>query len=593
MYQDTYYVPKRTGTYADVLLAYGLACILDRLAGQARGEFAKPRIKIVDAGPHYQIHLDEPVRKDWIPKNLFFRSPAPFLTKGRVNPNDTPSDSATRDVDKTWDQVRAYQEIRSALWGEGVRGRDLEQQLRDQEPPGDWPLVALLGDHRMQAMGIYNRIVAQWAETRPLAAEHVRTMLKLFAHPQTDEAEIIRSWITRAKERKAKMRPRETASQLLNPHQGKGLNQPKANALRMDNIRDNPWLEEFLKAVGLWFCLAPRRVIDAGDWKVYVVTPLRLGWRANRDVMARFNRYLWSERRSDQTSLKADATSLLLLARAWLDYVEVADHEEDFDADPAAAAAEKVVAGLHVAQFKLLSRNAYTMVNISFLSLPRWTGAPHSKAQVIALKEVIDEHLQIIRDIEEVRSDGYNMLRAYRDFVAGNNWDAFFEFAVAYSHELLRRLNKGTRWVATFSPSGLRRLIMTSNKQLLPIVQSEGFQNVAYAIRHSTIIPQGRRAQNKDSLYEVRYGLGAELKRKAAVQEEFIVTISDFMHNYNQENSQKLENTGQQMRRDLRTTDIEELVRLVDTYGSEVVANLLIAFGYAREPRDATPDSDQ
>jgi hypothetical protein len=45
------------------------------------------------------------------------------------------------------------------------------------------------------------------------------------------------------------------------------------------------------------------------------------------------------------------------------------------------------------------------------------------------------------------------------------------------------------------------------------------------------------------------------------------------------------------MRRDLRTTDLEEVVRLVDTYGSEVVANLLIAYGYAREPREAEADS--
>jgi hypothetical protein len=58
------------------------------------------------------------------------------------------------------------------------------------------------------------------------------------------------------------------------------------------------------------------------------------------------------------------------------------------------------------------------------------------------------------------------------------------------------------------------------------------------------------------------------------------------MQSYNQENAQKLENTGQQMRKDLRTSDIQEVVRLVDEYGPEVVANLLVAYGYAREPRE-------
>jgi len=360
----------------------------------------------------------------------------------------------------------------------------------------------------------------------------------------------------------------------------------------MDNIKNRPWLEEFLKAAGLWFCLAPRRVVDVGDWKAYVLAPLHLGWRANREVMARFNRYLWNERRRDETSLKSDATSLLLFTRAWLDYVEAADEDDvDFDADPTAAAPEKAVAGFHVAQFKLLSRNAYTMVNLSFLNLPRWTGTPRTRAEVLALKEVIDEHLDVIREIDETRSDGYDLLRAYRDFVAGNKWDAFFEFAVGYSNEVMRRYNEGARWVPTLSPSRLRRLMMSSNKPLLPIVENEGFQNVAYAIRYSTIIPQSRKAQNKDSLYDVRYGLGAELKRKATVRDEFVVALSDFMQSYNQENAQKLENTGQQMRRDLRTTDVEEVVRLVDEYDSEVVANLLIAYGYAREPREAEPDS--
>ena len=588
MYQDTYFVPKRTGTYADVFLAYGLATILDRLAGQAKGEFAKPRIEIADAGPYYQVRLSEPVQEGWIPETLFFRSPAPFLTNRRTPADEVPPDTNTRDVDATWGQVRAYQAIRSALWGEGVRGSDLEQQLRDQEPPGDWTVVAFLGDWRMQAIDIYNRIIAQWAASRGMAAEHVRTVLQLFATPENDKS-WLQPWENTA--RQYGLRTQDTASQLLNPHQGKGLNEPKANALRMDNIRDRPWLEEFLKAVGLWVCLVPRRVVDVEDWKAYVLAPLCLDFRVQREVMACFNRYLWNERRRDETSLKSDATSLLLFTRAWLDYVETEQPEEDFDADLVALAPEKAVSGFHVAQFKLLSRNAYTMVNLSFLNLPRWTGTPRSRAEILNLKEVIDEHLAVIREIDETRSDGYNLLRTYRDFVAGNNWSAFFDFAAGYSHEIVRRYNEGARWVPTFSPCQLRRLIMAANKPLLPIVENEGFQNVAYAIRYSTVIPQSRKARGQDSLYEVRYGLGAELKRKATVRDEFIVALGDFLQSYNQENAQKLENTRQQMRRDLRTTDLEEVVRLVDTYGSEVVANLLIAYGYAREPREAEADS--
>jgi len=285
---------------------------------------------------------------------------------------------------------------------------------------------------------------------------------------------------------------------------------------------------------------------------------------------------------------------VLLFVKTWLEHLEAYQQDNvDFDADVAALAPERVVAGFHVAQFKLLSRNAYTMVNMSFLHLPQWTGTPRSRADILNVKEVIDEHLAVIREIDEGHSDGYNLLRAYRDFVAGNNWGAFFEFAAGYSHEIMRRYNEGARRVPTFSPSQLGRLIMAANKPLLPIIQNEGFQNVAYAIRHSTVIPQSRKARGQDILYEVRYGLGAELQRKATVRDEFVVALCDFMQSYNQENAQKLENTGQQMRRDLRTTDIEEVVRLVDEYGPEVVAGLLIAYGYAREPRETETETNQ
>lgn len=127
---------------------------------------------------------------------------------------------------------------------------------------------------------------------------------------------------------------------------------------------------------------------------------------------------------------------------------------------------------------------------------------------------------------------------------------------------------------------------MTNRKDLSPIVENPGFQNIAYAIRHATIIPQTRKANKQDNLYEVRYGLGAELKRKGTVRNEFIAALTDFVHSYNQENVQKLESKGHQLRKDVRTADIAEVVRLVDEYGSEVIANLLIAYGYAREPRD-------
>ncbi|HEY65290.1 MAG TPA: hypothetical protein G4O02_12045 [Caldilineae bacterium] len=594
MFQDIYYIPKRTGTYSDVLVAYGLAALLNRIFQQVKGPHETWRITLEDGGSHYLLRLSEPVREEWLDRLSFFRSPAYYLTRNEADP--VPPDTNARDVSATREQVRAYREQRRTLRGEGVRGSELEQWLQDLEPPRDWAVVVFAGEGRMQAAwaggreGSYNRVVKQWVQLRPFFAETIRAILEMFSIPDPSSETSVEIWAKIARE--AGLRMADTASQLLNPHQGKGQNQLKANMLRMDNM-SCPWPEEFLKAVGLWHCMAPRQVMDSNDWKVYTLAPLRLSWRIHEEAFRKFNQYLWRER-GQATSLKADITSVLLFTRAWLDYVAAASRDElSVILAEADIAPERAVAGFHVAQFKLLSRNAYTMVNLSFLNLPAWSGDLQTRADVTSLQQVIDEHLEVIRRIDEDRSDGFDLLRRYRDFVAGNKWDAFFDFLVGYSHELMRRLNEGDRWVPMFSPSGLRRLIMASRKELLPIVQNPGFQNVAYAIRHSTVIPQSRKARGQEFLYEIRYGLGAELKRKATVRDEFIAALSDFMHSYNRENAQVLENRKQQMRRDLRTTDIEEIVRLVDEYGSEVVANLLVAYGYAREPRDEEGNGEQ
>jgi len=130
-----------------------------------------------------------------------------------------------------------------------------------------------------------------------------------------------------------------------------------------------------------------------------------------------------------------------------------------------------------------------------------------------------------------------------------------------------------------------------SQPQLSPILQSQGFRNIAEAIRRSTVIPQyiGR----QQSQYDIRYGLGQELKRKAQYPDEFIKALAEFMQSYNEENARVYERTkGRGIRRKAITTqDIEEIVALVDEYGSQTVANLLIAFGYARDPKESTDES--
>ncbi|MCB0097810.1 MAG: hypothetical protein KDE46_18890, partial [Caldilineaceae bacterium] len=145
-------------------------------------------------------------------------------------------------------------------------------------------------------------------------------------------------------------------------------------------------------------------------------------------------------------------------------------------------------------------------------------------------------------------------------------------------------------FVRPFTESNLERLIMMTEPTYAPILENEGFRNIAYAIRMSTLVPLyvGR----SKSRFDIRYGLGQELKRKAQYKDDFLDALADFMQSYNDESMRVYERTKGQARRRLITTgDIESIVALLDEYDSRTICHLLIAFGYARDPKEK-PEED-
>jgi hypothetical protein len=79
--------------------------------------------------------------------------------------------------------------------------------------------------------------------------------------------------------------------------------------------------------------------------------------------------------------------------------------------------------------------------------------------------------------------------------------------------------------------------------------------------------------------------LGQQLARKSAYPDDFLAELGEFLHLYNAENAQLREKDRNPFRSDVRMEDMEEIVKLVDRFGSKVVCNMLVAFGYATESR--------
>jgi hypothetical protein len=171
----------------------------------------------------------------------------------------------------------------------------------------------------------------------------------------------------------------------------------------------------------------------------------------------------------------------------------------------------------------------------------------------------------------------------------------FFGFTAGYASLTMSRMEQG-QWAPRFTTENLEVLMAQVEKRLKPILESPGFRNVAAAIRRSTVIPQGFKARGQKGPYSIRYGLGADLLRRAAYPDQFIQTLSAFLHDYNRETVQIYERYGGNppvRRAQVTTDDIEQLVELIDAHDSETVANLLVAFGYARESREPESEDSQ
>ena len=569
-----FYVPKSTGTLTDTLVAFGLAGVL--------GDFLKnvqvsATVTLEDNGGYFIVDTGAPIRDEWIENAQVFES-IPFVTDSRFpKPTDQPT-MHTRDVDATWDRFKTFVGRRKELQAEKIAGIELEQAVADLKPEDDWTVVTYLGDYRMQAQGIHNDLVEEWLRSsQKFAALNIRTLLALFSDPLADQEAITAIWKTAAKE--AGFADSVTASQLFNPSMGKGQNRSKANKLAMDNEKSF-WMLEYLKAVGLWMACAPTATTNANLRKTYVLAPQNLELRYHQRVFARFRERLWNE-----GAVKQDIVAVLLYTEVLLEQSIENENLDIFDD----GGISNVAKGMNVATYQLLSANSYTTMNLSFLGLPDWMPSIRASVDAEEYIAILQEHRERIRAIDEERSEGYALLQLYRDFVSGTYWEAFFEFLADYSSYLISAIDKGNFFVRPFSETNLRRLFTMTNPTLSEILEDEGFRNVAYAIRMSTLVPLyvGR----SKSRFDIRYGLGQDFKRQAQYADDFVQVLGDFMQSYNDETMRVHERTKGAARRKLITThDIEAVVRLIDQFGSKTVCNLLVAFGYARDPRERNED---
>ncbi len=354
MYQQHYYVPKATGTLTDTLLAFGAAALIRQFV---RSHLQDDKVILRDAGSYYLIDAGVPVQEEWLTES-WEEQLLRFVVSGKNKvPDDLAPLAASHSVDDTWDEFRQYQELRKQLRDEKLANDEIKQVLEDRKPQSDWTVITYLGDFRMQAQAIHNKLGEQWMRTnKQFPGLNLRTVFELFASPTADWDAIAGEWQKAVG--KGDFNHMVTASQLFNPHMGKGQNRAKANKLTLSNEKIF-WLLEFLKAVGLWAAAVP--TINAGVRKTYILAPQEIEMSRHQRIFSQFRDRLWNE-----GVVKQDIMASLLYTEVLLEH-SIEDDALDIFAN---GGVSRVVNGMGVATYQLLTAGRF--LRREWNALPTW-----------------------------------------------------------------------------------------------------------------------------------------------------------------------------------------------------------------------------
>ncbi|MFQ3536819.1 MAG: hypothetical protein SNJ58_13185 [Aggregatilineales bacterium] len=587
-----FYVEKQTGTFADALTAFGLARLLrDLLFYQENNKAVSVRLR--DDGAYYRLICASPLSAEFLSGFTRVLAPIPLIKKVPKQKKDEAKAEEEEDQEPLdlaagtgyWVVDYAQEFDKFKRWQEYTKkaSKDVPPDMRPEEPSRDWQIYQTVSDHNV--IKSYNRAVGLWSKTHKVRGELLVILYRLFSRLPNDVAEAEESWKALAKQHNLQRESEPTALQLYNPDQGKGQNAPKANP-KLKNLK-NFWLLEFLRMVGLYEGGAQQDLKNSNDHKVYVLAPVDIDSAQSSQIVADFRRSF-----GYYGSITSDVMAILNYISTLIQYSQA---HPDFAAFLfSKPSVRDVVAGFQTAFYKSMGQ-ATTMMNLSFIGLPPWLSA-HSEAEVQQLNGWLKELRQLANSLNESHSDAIGMLMELRDFLASGNLQHLFAFTAPYSGYYISQC-ENKKFAHQLSTTLLEEIVMSIQPQYATIFQSQGFRNIAYAIRQSTVNAQYAKARG-ERRYDIRYGLGQELVRKSRRPEEFLAALADFVTKYNAENAQIAERGIEPKRRSVATSDLEQVAALVDQYGAPLIANLLVAYGYAsdrraEEPTDAASGAEE
>jgi hypothetical protein len=578
-------IRKRFGTYADTFFLLGLAQIAEDALRQTK---QNTNIQLIDAGSYYQIQLKKSVNLDLIAKLNYF-NPFPPVCGKKTTISKIPTEILHFDTVKEGETRKLYKEYLFQNHGKPQWSED-SPKPPDARTQNGVILTSLRHDKNHNDL---------WLDGWNLK-EHYGSLLVALFQTFTQEKNSFNDEIKQTSElfKKAtglKLPDQASAVKIYFPTSVQGVNRLKADT-NTTNPQKTDWLSLYLIANGLFnFAISEQvKISDKSyDWRVVSLQPVDISFSKYREILNHLRSYNppsggYGITRFDIELVLKSCQELLNNHQAQL---EQEDSEEDWVIWDNV---NHFVRGFNGTHFNSKGQ-VYGVKDIFNFGFPEWI-VPETYQEILNYQNVLNEHLSVIIYLSS-EDQNSELLRAYRNFITGNIQN-FFPFQIIYADYVVTKMaDSQARSPYLFSQEGLN-LMLKKDTDFTTITKDSSFLRIAKAINQATVY--AGKIKTKDGVKELdwqrNYGLAQLLSSQSGSKKDFICAITDFLGKYEQENlrlNERYLNEGKRLMRVQPTKkDLDRLIELIYEFDQVIIANLLIAYGYAKWTKSSDYNSE-
>ena len=567
------FVTKKYGTYADTFLMLGLAQLVE-YALKATNQ--KSAIQLLDQGTHYCLKLKKTVNLELVAE-LNYTNLFPPVKGQKTDISKIPQETECFDTVEKTERRKLYREY---LFQQKGKPQFNEDSPKPPHPSTQNGVILTSMRHDLN----HNELWCLGWQIKDHYGALLVALFTAFSQETEDANELVNDLFTETTGQKLP----ETASavKIYLPTSVQGVNRVKADGNKVDSQKTD-WLSLWLIAGGLFtFGIAERIKIAERvyDWRVVVLEPQDIQLSKYREVLNKLRQL--NPPSGGHGIARFDAELILRFCQQLLNHHQIPANTEEDEFDDFLQPINHFVSSFIGTHFGSKGQ-VYGVKEVFSLGLPGWI-SPKTSEELADYHNILTEHLSIVTTLsaEEGHSE---LLAAYRDFITSTSLENFFRFQVIYADYVVKCLadSKAKFFPRLFSLNGLNLMVKNFNHpqndqelNLTDITQDLGFLRIAKAINSATVYA-GKDEHGWDRIY----GLAQRLSSQAGSKKDFIIELSIFLASYENENlriDEELKKKGKLRRIWTTKDDLDGIINLIEKYGSSLIANLLIAYGYAK-----------